>query len=58
MELAVVAEDIEKVIVTESQIQTRVKELATIIEKEYEGTLWKLQASPPSTENGDGFHHE
>lgn len=37
MELAVVAEDIEKVIVTESQIQTRVKELATIIEKEYEG---------------------
>lgn len=37
MELAVVAGDIEKVIVTEAQIQSRVKELAAIIDRDYEG---------------------
>jgi hypoxanthine phosphoribosyltransferase len=37
VELAVVAGDIEKVIVTEAQIQSRVKELAAIIDRDYEG---------------------
>ncbi|MEY4379972.1 MAG: hypoxanthine phosphoribosyltransferase [Actinomycetota bacterium] len=37
MELSKIPSDIEKIVVTEEQIQTRLKELAAQVEKDYEG---------------------
>ena len=37
MELSKIPSDIEKIVVTEEQIQKRLKELAAQVEKDYEG---------------------